>query len=44
MKREELKEEDAGFLTVWDGEECVGTMVLLEEDPDTARMRFVAVS
>lgn len=43
MKREELKEEDAGFLTVWDGAECVGTMVLLEEDPDTARMRFVAV-
>ena len=44
LKKEELKEEDAGFLTVWDGEECVGTMVLFKEDQDTARMRFVAVS
>ena len=43
LEREELKEEDAGLLTAWDGEECVGTMVLSEEDPQSARMKAVAV-
>jgi hypothetical protein len=30
LEREELNEENAGLLSAWDGEECVGTMVLLE--------------
>ncbi len=44
LEREDLKEEDAGLLTAWHGDECVGTMVLSEEDPDTARMKAVAVA
>jgi hypothetical protein len=44
LEREVLNEENAGLLTAWDGEECVGTMVLVQEDPDTARMKAVAVA
>ena len=44
LEREELNEEHAGLLSAWDGEECVGTMVLSEEDPETARMKAVAVA
>lgn len=29
LERDTLYEEDAGLLTAWDGEECVGTMVLV---------------
>ena len=43
LDRENLNEENSAILTVWDGDECVGTMVLREEDPQTARMRYVAV-
>ena len=44
LEREELNEENAGLLSAWDGEECVGTMVLLEEDPQSSRMKAVAVA
>ena len=44
LEREDLKEEDAGLLSAWDGVGCVGTMVLSEEDPETARMKAVAVA
>ena len=43
LDRESLKEDNVGILTVWDKNECIGTMALYEEDPSTSRMRYVAV-
>ena len=40
-----LNEDSFDILTAWDDqEECVGTMLFFEEDPQTSRMRFVAVA
>ena len=38
LDREALREDEAGLLTAWIGESCVGAMVLKEEDPETSRM------
>ena len=41
----EFNEDSCSIITVWDGDSvCVGTMLLLFQEPDTARMRFVAVA
>ena len=37
-------EADCGLLTAWEGDQCVGTMVLSVDDDTTARMRAVAVA
>ena len=44
LERELLKEENAGLLTAWKENFCIGTVVLIEEDFETARMKAVAVS
>lgn len=44
LEREILREENARILTAWVSDECIGTMIMLEEDSDTARMKAVAVS
>ena len=43
LERESLKEDNVPILTVWDQDECVGTMALYQEDAETSRMRYVAV-
>ena len=43
LERESLKEDNVPILTVWDQDECVGTMALYHEDAETSRMRYVAV-
>ncbi len=44
IDRSKLDEEaEFGLLTAWNEHQCVGSMVLTEEDPNTARMRAVAV-
>ena len=44
LERDQLKEENANFLTAWNGNKCIGTMVMLKQDDETARMKAVAVS
>ncbi len=44
LERDQLKEDNAGLLTAWIDKECVGAMVLIEEDSETARMKQVAVA
>ena len=39
-----INEDSFSILTVWDASTCTGTMLFLFEEPDTARMRFVAVA
>ena len=43
LDRAALREDQAGLLTAWIGDQCVGAMVLKEEDPETSRMMQVAV-
>jgi hypothetical protein len=39
-----INEDAFDILTAWDRDECIGTMLFLEEDAQTSRMRFVAVA
>ena len=43
LDRDALAEEDAGLLTAWIEDDCVGTMVMIEYDPETVKMIQVAV-
>jgi ribosomal protein S18 acetylase RimI-like enzyme len=43
LEREVLREDNAGILTAWIKDRCVATMVMLNDDSETARMKAVAV-